>query len=88
MRDYGLLALLGVVALGAHMATNRALKLAPASIVVPYQYTLIIWAVVLGYVAFGDVPPLSTVAGAGIIMASGIWIFWDEQRQVPARKPD
>ncbi len=81
LRDYGLLALLGVVALGAHMATNRALKLAPASTVVPYQYTLIIWAVVLGYLVFGDMPPLSTFVGAGIIMAAGIWIFWDEQRQ-------
>ncbi len=83
LRDYALLALLGVVALGAHMATNRALMLAPASTVVPYQYTLIIWAVVLGYLVFGDVPPLSTLAGAGIIMTAGIWIFWDEQRKAP-----
>jgi drug/metabolite transporter (DMT)-like permease len=86
-RDYALLALLGVVALFAHMATNRALKLAPASTVVPYQYTLIVWAVILGYLVFGDVPPLSTVLGAAIIVGAGVWIFWDEQRVNRAATP-
>lgn len=79
LRDYGLLGLLGVVALFAHIATNKALKLAPASTVVPYQYTLIVWAVILGYLVFGDVPPLSTLVGAVIIVGAGVWIFWDEQ---------
>ena len=79
LRDYGLLGLLGVVALFAHIATNKALKLAPASTVVPYQYTLIVWAVILGYLVFGDVPPLSTLVGAAIIVGAGVWIFWDEQ---------
>jgi drug/metabolite transporter (DMT)-like permease len=80
-RDYALLAMLGVVALVAHMATNRSLKLAPASAVVPYQYTLIVWAVILGYLVFGDLPSLSTVLGAGIIVTAGVWIFWDETRK-------
>lgn len=81
LRDYGLLAMLGVVALFAHMATNRALKLAPASTVVPYQYTLIVWAVILGYLVFGDVPSASTLVGAAIIVGAGVWIFWDEQKK-------
>jgi drug/metabolite transporter (DMT)-like permease len=87
LRDYGLLGLLGVVALFAHVATNKALKLAPASTVVPYQYTLIVWAVILGYLVFGDVPPLSTIVGAAIIVAAGVWIFWDEQRAKQPAKP-
>ena len=37
-------ALLGVVALGAIICVNRSLTLAPASVVVPYQYTMIVWA--------------------------------------------
>ncbi len=80
LRDYALLGMLGIVALFAHVATNKSLKLAPASTVVPYQYTLIVWAVILGYLVFGDVPSTSTLIGASIIVASGIWIFWDEQR--------
>lgn len=79
-RDFGLLSLLGIVAMGAHMLTNRSLKLAPASTVVPYQYTLIVWAVVLGWLIWGDVPALSTLAGVAIIVAAGVWIFLDEKR--------
>lgn len=83
LRDFLLLGLLGVVALGGHMLVNRSLKLAPASTVVPYQYTLIVWAIVLGFIVFGDVPSLSTVAGAAIIVGAGVWIFWDEQKRRP-----
>jgi len=78
-RDFLLLSLLGVVAMIAHVFVNRSLKLAPASLVVPYQYTLILWAMVLGYFAFGDVPEMLLVAGAGIIVAAGIFIFLREQ---------
>jgi drug/metabolite transporter (DMT)-like permease len=78
-RDFLLLSLLGVVAMFAHVFVNRSLKLAPASIVVPYQYTLILWAMVLGYLAFGDVPEVFLITGAGIIVAAGIYIFLREQ---------
>ena len=54
--DLALLALLGMVAMVAHVCVNRSLKLAPASTVVPYQYTTIVWAVLFGYLVFGDVP--------------------------------
>lgn len=79
--DALLLSLLGIIAMIAHVATNRALKLAPASTVVPYQYTLIVWAVALGWLVFGDVPARTTVIGAAVIIAAGIWIFLDEKRE-------
>jgi len=79
LRDFLLLSLFGVVSIGALACVNRSLKLAPASVVVPYQYTLIGWAVGLGYVVFGDVPDLLTLAGAAIIIAAGLYIFWREQ---------
>ena len=53
--------------MAGHACVNRSLKLAPASIVAPYQYTLIIWAIVLGYLAFGDIVEFWTLAGAGVI---------------------
>lgn len=79
--DVALMALLGVVAVVALMSINRSLKLAPASVVVPYQYTLIVWAVVFGYLVFGDVPPLHVLVGAVIIIAAGLYIFVREQTQ-------
>ena len=60
--DFGLLMLLGLVAMVAFLCVNRSLKLAPASVVVPYQYTMIVWAVALGWLVFGDVPDAFTLA--------------------------
>ena len=80
LHDYLLLSLLGVVSIGAIVLVNQSLKFAPASIVVPYQYTLIVWAILFGYLVFGDVPGAQTLAGAAIIIASGLFIFLREQR--------
>jgi drug/metabolite transporter (DMT)-like permease len=78
-RDLALLLLLGAVAMVAFACINRSLKLAPASVVVPYQYTMIVWAVALGFLVFGDVPDAFTLAGAAIIVAAGLYILWREQ---------
>ena len=75
-----LLLLLGAVSIVAIIFVNQSLRLAPASVVVPYQYTLIIFAVIFGYVFFGDVPQQHTLVGAAIIVASGLYIFVREQR--------
>jgi drug/metabolite transporter (DMT)-like permease len=77
--DLWLLLLLGVTAMVAHMCINRALKIAPASVVVPYQYSTIVWAVILGYIFFGDVPGWGIIAGAAIIIGAGIYIFMRER---------
>jgi drug/metabolite transporter (DMT)-like permease len=79
---------LGVVALGATMSVNRALALAPASAVVPYQYTMIVWAVLFGYLVFGDIPGRPTFIGAAIIVGAGLFIFFREQQRGVAAAPD
>ena len=66
-------------------AINRSLKLAPASVVVPYQYSMIVWAILFGYSVFGDVPDGFMLAGSAIIVAAGLYIFWREQ--IAAREP-
>ena len=45
----------------------------------PYQYTMIIWAVIFGYVVFGDVPSMATLIGAAVIIGAGIYIFLRER---------
>lgn len=77
--DTALLTLLGLVAMTAFLCINKSLSIAPASVVVPYQYTTIFWAIVLGYIFFGDVPTTQMLVGAGIIIAAGIYIFIREQ---------
>jgi len=77
--DLGLFLVAGIISVSALFCLNRSLKLAPASIVVPYQYTMIIWAVIFGYVVFGDVPSAATLLGAAIIVGAGFYIFLREQ---------
>jgi drug/metabolite transporter (DMT)-like permease len=79
LSDAALLALLGMVAMVAHVCVNRSLKLAPASTVVPYQYTTIVWAVTFGYLVFGDVPNAWMLAGGAIIIGAGLFIFLRER---------
>ncbi|MEN9894341.1 MAG: hypothetical protein RIR97_193 [Pseudomonadota bacterium] len=80
LSDFWLLGQLGIVATLAHLLVNRALKLADASTLAPLQYTLLFWAVVFGYLFFGDIPKWPMVIGAALIVAAGIFIVWQEQR--------
>ncbi len=75
----GLFAAAGLISVGALLCVNRSLKLAPASVVVPYQYSMIVWAVMFGYFVFGDVPQPATIAGAAIIIGAGFYIFLRER---------
>lgn len=74
------LGMLGIVAMLAHILVNRALKLADAATVVPLQYTLLLWAVVFGWLFFGDMPRPTVIIGAALIVASGLFIFFREQQ--------
>jgi drug/metabolite transporter (DMT)-like permease len=75
----GLFAVAGVISVFALLCVNRSLKLAPASVVVPYQYSMIVWAVIFGFVVFGDVPSWATIVGAAIIIGAGLYIFLRER---------
>lgn len=82
------LLLLGVVSCSAHLLITRSLKLAPASVLAPLQYTLLLWAIVFGWAFFGDFPDNQTLAGAAIIVIAGMFIFHrakvkDEEPVVP-----
>jgi drug/metabolite transporter (DMT)-like permease len=84
----GAIALLGTL---AHVAFIRALGMTEPSRLQPYNYTLFVWAVVVGYLFFGDVPDAWTFAGAAIIIASGLYA-WHRERvrkatSAPASSP-
>ncbi|QOZ42430.1 EamA/RhaT family transporter [Bradyrhizobium sp. CCBAU 53340] len=72
-------ALAGLISVTALFCVNRSLKLAPASVVVPYQYSMIVWAVIFGFVVFGDVPQVATIVGATIIIGAGFYIYLRER---------
>lgn len=82
--DGALLALLGVVAMFAHMLIARALKLADAATIAPMEYTLLLWAIVFGWLIFGDTPEPAILVGAALITTAGLVIWIRETR---ARRP-
>jgi hypothetical protein len=86
--DLALLGLLGVVATLGHICVNRSLMLAPAAVVVPYQYTQIAWAVLLGWLVFGDVPQAAVFVGSAVIVVAGLALFVDSQQPKPGDRQE
>jgi S-adenosylmethionine uptake transporter len=80
MLDLVLMLFLGIGSLSGNLCVNQALRIAPASVVVPYQYTLILWGMLFGYLFFGEVVGPLTVAGAAIIICAGLFIFLRERQ--------
>ena len=78
--DAGLLAVLGLLGgIGAIMMA-QAYRVATPSIVVPFEYTGMIWGVGLGFMLWGDVPDLWIWVGSAIVVASGLYILHRETR--------
>jgi drug/metabolite transporter (DMT)-like permease len=59
----------------AQICTIRAFTLAPASILAPFNYAAILWAVPVGWVVFGDLPDGLAALGATVIVASGLYVL-------------
>ncbi|MGK9231000.1 DMT family transporter [Inquilinus limosus] len=78
--DAGLLAVLGLLGgIGAIMMA-QAYRVATPSIVVPFEYTGMIWGVGLGFMLWGDVPDLWIWVGSAVVIASGLYILHRETR--------
>jgi drug/metabolite transporter (DMT)-like permease len=68
-----------VLGIASHILLIKALELAPASLLQPYNYTMLVWATALGFAVWGDFPDVPTVAGALVIVASGLYTFHRER---------
>lgn len=78
--QWPILITLGLLAMLAHVAVNWAFKLADAATVAPLQYTQLFWAIVFGWLFFGDFPSIAKLVGAAMIIASGLFIFFREKQ--------
>jgi drug/metabolite transporter (DMT)-like permease len=74
LADAALLMLLGVVATGAHLAVTKSLALAPAAVVVPWQYSMILWGILFGWIFFAEVPEPLMLVGVAVIVGAGLWL--------------
>lgn len=64
-----------------HYLLIVAHRLAPASVLSPFIYSQMVWMIALGYLVFGDVPNEWTLMGAGIVIASGLYLIHRERRR-------
>lgn len=76
-----LIATLGLYGGFGHFLLIHAFHLAPASTLTPFTYVQLIWAALLGWLVFGNVPDALTAAGMAVIAASGLWLALGERRK-------
>ncbi|MEZ5647463.1 MAG: DMT family transporter [Alphaproteobacteria bacterium] len=69
------LTLVALLGCGGHFFMMKAFELAPASALQPFNYTLVVWATIIGAIGFGDLPGHWTIIGAGIVVAGGLYAF-------------
>lgn len=72
----------GLNGIGQYLWT-RALSLAPPAAVGPYYYFVLVWAMVLGFLVWGDVPTLALLAGSAVVVGSGLYLLWHERGRKP-----
>ena len=80
--DGGLLLLLGLLAGLGHWFVIAAYVLAPASLLTPFTYVQMIWAVTYGYVIFDQLPDRWSMVGIFVIVASGVYLAVMEHRRM------
>ena len=84
-RHWGWIALIGLTgAAGQYLITDAFRRAAP-SVVAPFEYTAILWAVALDWVLWAALPSAPIVTGAAIVVASGLFVLYDERRAAYAR---
>jgi drug/metabolite transporter (DMT)-like permease len=77
---FGLLLALGLFGGLAQLALTASLRLAPVSVVLPMDYSSLVWSALIGWLVFAAVPSPHLWLGAPLIIASGFYIVYREQK--------
>ena len=80
MGDVGLLALAAVFVLVGVSCIAGAVRVGELAVVTPFRYSIFLWALLIGWLMFGEVPDAATLVGAAIILASGLYTLLREAR--------
>lgn len=79
--DLWVFAASGTLIAGAHYLMIEAFRLGEAALVAPFKYTSMVWAVLFGFLFFGDLPDAWTLAGAGVVVLAGFYVLRRETRR-------
>jgi drug/metabolite transporter (DMT)-like permease len=80
-RTLAMLVLCGLIGGVGQLLLTEALRRAPVGVIAPFDYSQLLWASLIGFVVWGEVPRLATLAGVAIIAASGGYILYRELRR-------
>jgi drug/metabolite transporter (DMT)-like permease len=93
--DLGLFALAGMFGSVGVMCLTHAFRLGPAAVISPFEYSALIWATLIGYLVWGELPDVFTLVGAIIVISSGLYIIYREtakggrvRTELPSMSPD
>jgi drug/metabolite transporter (DMT)-like permease len=93
--DLGLFALAGMFGSVGVMCLTHAFRLGPAAVISPFEYSALIWATLIGYLVWGELPDVFTLVGAVIVISSGLYIIYREtakggrvRTELPSMSPD
>lgn len=75
-----LMAILSTTGIIGHLLLIKALEYAPATLLQPFNYTSLVWASLIGFAVFGEIPDSWTIAGAAVIVGAGGYVIWRERR--------
>jgi drug/metabolite transporter (DMT)-like permease len=81
--EWAMLAVIGAIGGGGHFLLIQAFQRAPASLLAPFAYTQMIWAVIAGWVFFAELPDLLAALGGLVVAAGGLFVIWSESRARP-----
>ena len=88
LADFASVAAIAGLAFVASLCVIAAYKASEAALIAPMQYSQILWAALLGWLFFNELPDGATVVGAGVIIVSGLYILMREgRRDVSANRP-
>lgn len=85
LTDIAAVAAIAILSIAATSLSIFAYRTAEAAVVAPMQYSQIIWATIFGWVIFAEMPDAMTLLGAGVVIASGLYIV---MRESGARSDD
>ena len=86
--DLALFALAGFFGSIGVLCMTHAFRLAPAATIAPFEYTALLWATLLGYLIWGELPDNITLLGASVVIASGLYILYRETRKTGRASPN
>jgi drug/metabolite transporter (DMT)-like permease len=75
----GMLVAAGVIGGVAQILITSAFRFADAAVIAPFDYASILFAMIIGYVFFGDVPTSQMLIGSAIVIFAGLLIIWRER---------